>query len=172
MKLIGLSIDELDDHFRWLADIAEITGRGIAYPIIADEDGSIAERYEMIPGSALFGCKSGAPQTVRCVYLIGPDKRIQAEMAYPNTTGRDFDEILRLIDSVQLAEQHPVATPAEWEFGDDVVIVPSLDDELAKKEFPEGWREVAPYIRVIPPTAEEAEEEARSRLIVGSFNRR
>ena len=150
VKLIGLSIDELDDHFRWLADIAEITGRGIAYPIIADEDGSIAERYEMIPGSALFGCKSGAPQTVRCVYLIGPDKRIKAEMAYPNTTGRDFDEILRLIDSVQLAEQHPVATPAEWEFGDDVVIAPSLDDELAKKEFPEGWREVAPYIRVIP----------------------
>ncbi|MGH6707117.1 MAG: peroxiredoxin [Gammaproteobacteria bacterium] len=150
VKLIGLSIDELDDHFRWLADIAEITGKGIAYPIIADEDGSIAERYEMIPGSALLNCPSGSSQTVRCVYFIGPDKRIKAEIAYPQTTGRDFDEVLRMIDSIQLADQHPVVTPAEWEFGEDVVIAPGLSNELALERFPEGWREIAPYIRVIP----------------------
>jgi len=150
VKLIGLSIDELDDHFRWLADIAEITGRGVAYPIIADEDGSIAERYEMVPGSAVLNCQGGRSQTARCLYLIGPDKRIKAEVAYPQSTGRDFDEVLRMIDSIQLAEQHPIATPAEWEPGGEVVIAPWLTDELAREQFPDGWREIAPYIRVIP----------------------
>ena len=155
VKLIGLSIDELDDHFRWLADIAEITGRGIAYPIIADEDGAIADRYGMMPGSALLGTPSTSAQTVRCLYLIGPDKRIKAQLAYPNTTGRNFDEVLRMIDSIQLADRHPVVTPAEWEDGEDVVIAPGLSDELAHQRFPEGWRAVKPYIRVIPQPAKE-----------------
>jgi alkyl hydroperoxide reductase subunit AhpC len=153
VKLIGLSIDELDDHFRWLADISEITGRAIAYPIIADEDGSIAERYDMMAGSSLLGGPSCSAQTVRCLYVIGPDKRIRAQISYPQTTGRDFDEVLRMIDSIQLAEQHPVVTPSEWEFGADVVIAPELSDELARSHFPEGWKAVAPYIRVIPQPA-------------------
>ena len=160
VKLIGLSIDELDDHFRWLADIAEITGKGIAYPIIADEDGSIAERYDMISGSSLLGASACSAQTVRCLYLIGPDKRIRAQLAYPQSTGRDFDEVLRMIDSVQLAERHPVVTPAEWEPGDEVLIAPWLSDELARGRFPEGWREVAPYIRVIPQPEKKRKKEA------------
>ena len=155
VKLIGLSIDEIDDHFRWLADISELTGTSVAYPIIADENGAIAGLYDMLPAHIGLGGLSPVQHTVRSIFLIAPDKKLVAQLVYPLGTGRNFDEVLRLIDSVQLTAELPVVTPANWDPGEDVIIAPQLTDELARLQFPEGWRAVKPYIRVIPqpPTA-------------------
>lgn len=158
VKLIGLSMDEIDDHFRWLADIAEITGGSISYPLIADDKGTVAALYDMHPGDGAAGLMPRGGHTVRSLFLIDPEKRVQAVITYPLNTGRNFAEILRLIDSAQLTAKHSVATPAGWEPGDDVVIASSLSNERAHQEFPEGWRTVKPYIRVIPQP-----ESARAR---------
>jgi alkyl hydroperoxide reductase subunit AhpC len=153
VKVIGLSVDPVSDHARWLDDIRDVTGAEVRYPIIADHDLSVAQMYDMLPadaGSSSEGRMAANNQTVRTVYLVGPDKTIKAMLVYPMSSGRNFDEVLRLIDSCQLTTEHKVATPANWTMGDDVIIVPSLSDDAAKEQFPGGWKTVKPYLRVVP----------------------
>lgn len=152
-KVIGLSVDPVGDHDRWLPDIKAATGSEVTYPIIGDSDLNVARAYEMLPADA--GVSSGGRtavdnQTVRTVYLIGPDKLIKAMLSYPMSSGRNFDEVLRLLDSCQLTAKHKVATPANWKLGEDVIIVPSVSDEEARSRFPEGWNSVTPYLRIVP----------------------
>jgi alkyl hydroperoxide reductase subunit AhpC len=135
-KLIGLSVDPSEAHGRWLKDIEETQGAKVNYPIIADHDLKVSKLYN-------------TNQAVRTVYVIGPDKKIKLLLAYPMTTGRNFDEILRVLDSIQLTAKHKVATPVNWKHGDDVIIAGSVNDEDAKKLFPEGWRSPKPYIRIV-----------------------
>ena len=152
-KVIGLSVDPVSDHDRWLPDIKSATGAEVTYPIIGDSDLKVARAYEMLPagaGESSEGRTAVDNQTVRTVYLIGPDKLIKAMLSYPMSSGRNFDEVLRLLDSCQLTAKHKVATPANWKLGEDVIIVPSVSDEEARSRFPEGWNSVTPYLRIVP----------------------
>jgi thioredoxin-dependent peroxiredoxin len=152
-KVIGLSVDPVKDHVRWSQDIREVTGNAVNYPMVGDPELAIAKLYGMLPASAGDSSKGRTPadnQTVRNVLVIGPDKMIKAVISYPMTTGRNFDEVLRLLDSLQLTVAHKVATPANWKQGDDVIIAGSVSNEDAKKMFPDGWKEPKPYIRIVP----------------------
>ncbi|HEV8332969.1 MAG TPA: peroxiredoxin [Steroidobacteraceae bacterium] len=152
-KVVGLSVDPVTDHQKWLADIKEVTGFDVRYPLIGDQDLSVAKLYDMLPadaGDTAQGRTAAMNQTVRTVYLIGPDKLIKAMLMYPMSSGRNFDEVLRLLDSCQLTAAHKVATPVNWKFGEDVIIVPSVPDEEAKTRFPNGWKTVKSYMRVVP----------------------
>ncbi|MEP6707286.1 MAG: peroxiredoxin [Pyrinomonadaceae bacterium] len=154
VKVIGLSVDQADSHKRWAEDIKETQGTALNFPVIADPDHKVAELYDMIHPeiSDVF--------TVRSVYIISPDKKIKLMITYPASTGRNFAEILRVIDSLQLTAKHSVATPVNWKDGDDVIIVPSLSDEDAKKKFPGGWKTLKPYLRVVPQPGKETGEAA------------
>ena len=144
VKVIGLSVDPTDSHKRWAEDIRETQGSTLNFPVIADPDHKVAELYDMIHPeiSDVF--------TVRSVFIIGPDKKVKLMITYPASTGRNFDEILRVIDSLQLTANYSVATPVNWKDGDDVIIVPSLSDEAAKEKFPGGWKTLKPYLRLVP----------------------
>jgi thioredoxin-dependent peroxiredoxin len=151
-KLIGLSVDPSEAHGRWLKDIEETQGAKVNYPIIADHDLKVAKLYNMLPAEepgTFEGRTAATNQAVRTVYVIGPDKKIKLLLAYPMTTGRNFDEILRVLDSMQLTAKHKVATPVNWKYGDDVIIAGSVNDDDAKTLFPEGWRSPKPYIRIV-----------------------
>jgi alkyl hydroperoxide reductase subunit AhpC len=152
-KVIGLSVDPVTDHTRWLGDIKEVTGSEVKYPLIGDHDLAVAKLYDMLPadsGESSQGRTAANNQTVRTVYLIGPDKLIKAILIYPMTSGRNFDEVLRLLDSIQLTATHKVATPANWKQGEDVIIAGSVTDAEAKEKYPQGWKSVKPYLRVVP----------------------
>jgi alkyl hydroperoxide reductase subunit AhpC len=151
-KIIGLSVDPVDDHKRWQQDIKEVTGNAVTYPMIGDPTLSVAKLYDMLPESAGTSSQGRTPadnQTVRSVFMVGPDKKIKAMLTYPMTSGRNFDEVLRLLDSLQLTAKHKVATPANWKQGDDVIITGAVSDEDAKKAFPQGWKTPKPYMRVV-----------------------
>jgi len=156
VKIIGLSVDPVDRHSGWAKDIEETQGTAPNYPIIGDPDLAISKLYEMLPAEA-----SGDPskrtaadnQTVRNVYVIGPDKKLKLILVYPMTTGRNFDEVLRVIESLQLTAKHSVATPANWKSGEDVIIATSVSDEQARTKFPQGWKTLKPYLRVTPQPA-------------------
>ena len=153
VKVIGLSVDPVDDHNKWLNDINDVVGQKPEYPIIADENLEIAKLYNMLEGDAgvtSMGRTAVDNQTVRTVFIIRPDKRIGLFLTYPMATGRNFLEILRAIDSMQLTAKHKVATPANWKKGEDVVIVPAVKDEEAKKIYPNGWKTIKPYLRKVP----------------------
>ena len=153
VKVIGLSVDPVSDHVKWLEDIKDVTGNKPDYPIIADEDLKIAKLYNMLEGDAgttSMGRTAVDNQTVRTVFIIRPDKRIGLFLTYPMATGRNFMELLRSIDSMQLTAKHKVATPADWKKGEEVIIVPSVKDDEAKKLFPDGWNAVKPYLRKVP----------------------
>ena len=152
-KIIGLSVDPVGDHDRWLADIKDATGGEVRYPIIGDHDLNVAKLYGMLPAGEAGtseGRTAATNQTVRTVFLIGPDKLIKAMLLYPMSSGRNFDEVLRLLDSCQLTARHKVATPVNWKHGEDVIIVPSVGEEEARERFPGGWKAVKPYFRVVP----------------------
>jgi thioredoxin-dependent peroxiredoxin len=152
-KVIGLSVDSVEDHKRWSKDIEEATGRAPNYPLIGDTDLKVAKLYGMIHPNASGDAKARTAAdnaTVRTVFVIGPDKKIKLMLIYPMSTGRNFDEVLRAIDSLQLTAKHSVATPADWKQGQDVIIAPSVPDDQAKQKFPGGWRAVKPYMRVVP----------------------
>ena len=153
VKVIGLSVDPVSDHLKWLEDIKDVTGNKPDYPIIADEKLEIAKLYNMLEddaGVTSMGRTAVDNQTVRTVFIIRPDKRIGLYLTYPMATGRNFLEILRAIDSMQLTVKHKVATPADWKKGDDVIIVPAVKDEEAKKLYPDGWETLKPYLRKVP----------------------
>ncbi len=151
VKIIGLSADGLDRHAEWVSDIEETQGARLNYPLIADADLRVAKLYGMLAATANgAGFRTAADnQTVRCVFVIGPDKRIKLTITYPMSTGRDFGEILRAIDSLQLTSRHQVATPADWRNGDDVILLPSLSDDAAAQLFPNGWQAPKPYLRIV-----------------------
>jgi alkyl hydroperoxide reductase subunit AhpC len=144
VKVIGLSVDPVESHERWEADIAETQGTPVNFPMIGDPDRIVADLYDMIHPEA------SDTMTVRSVFVIGPDKKVKLTLTYPASTGRNFDEILRVIDSLQLTASHKVATPANWKDGDDVIIVPAVSDEEAAELFPRGWKPVKSYLRVVP----------------------
>lgn len=151
-KLIGLSVDSVSQHEGWLKDIEETQGASVEYPLIGDEDLAVSKLYNMLPADeagTAAGRTAATNATVRSVFLIGPDKRIKLSLTYPMTTGRNFDELLRVIDSVQLTAKHKVATPANWKQGEDVIIVPSVSDEDAKLLYPAGWTAPKPYLRFV-----------------------
>ena len=153
VKVIGLSVDPVDDHIKWLNDIKDVTGNKPDYPIIADEKLEVAKLYSMLEGDAgveSMGRTAVDNQTVRTVFIIRPDKRIGLFLTYPMATGRNFLEILRAIDSMQLTAKHKVATPANWKKGEDVIIVPAVKDDEAKKLYPNGWKALKPYLRKVP----------------------
>jgi len=143
VKVIGLSVDPSESHEKWAADIEETQGAKVNFPLIADHDKRVADLYDMIHPNA------SDTATVRSVFVVGPDKKIKLSLTYPASTGRNFDEILRVIDSLQLTAKHSVATPANWKNGDDVIIVPAVTNEQAKEKFPGGWNEIKPYLRVV-----------------------
>jgi alkyl hydroperoxide reductase subunit AhpC len=150
-KVIGLSVDKVSDHEAWSKDIEETQGHKVNYPLIGDPELKVAKLYGMLPADAGETCEGRTPadnQTVRSVYLIGPDKKIKAMLLYPMTNGRNFDEVLRLLDSLQLTAKHPVSTPANWTPGGDVIIAPAVSDADAKSMFPAGWKTLKPYLRV------------------------
>lgn len=152
-KILGLSVDPVDDHKRWMKDIKTATGHAPNYPLIGDSELKVAKAYGMLPagaGETSKGRTAGDNQTVRNVFVVGPDKKIKLILVYPMATGRNFDEILRVIDSLQLTANHQVATPVNWKQGEDVIIVPTVSDEDAKKKFPDGWRAPTPYMRFVP----------------------
>ena len=156
VKIIGLSVDPVDSHKKWSRDIEETQGAAPNYPMIADTDLKISKLYGMLPADAGETCEGRTPNdnaTVRNVFIIGPDKKIKLVLVYPMSTGRNFDEILRVIDSLQLTAKHSVATPANWKQGEEVIIAGSLSDEDAKKKFPQGWKAPKPYIRIVPQPA-------------------
>lgn len=151
-KIIGLSIDPLDDHQKWLKDVEEVSGSAINYPVIADTDLNVAKLYNMFPADetgTAAGRTAITNATVRSVFVVGPDKNIKLMITYPMTTGRNFDEILRVIDSMQLTAKYKVATPVNWKQGEDVIIVPAVSNEEAEKIYPEGWETVKPYLRKV-----------------------
>ena len=150
-KLIGLSVDPVDNHARWAKDIEETQGHAVHYPMIGDNDLAVAKLYNMLPAEetgTAEGRTAATNATVRSVFIIGPDKKIKLMLTYPMTTGRNFDEILRVLDSMQLTARHKVATPVNWQDGDDVIIVPAVSDDEAKELFPQGWKALKPYLRV------------------------
>ena len=152
-KIIGLSVDPVDDHKRWSVDIKDVTGHAPGYPMIGDSKLEVAKLYDMLPESAGDTAKGRTAVdnlTVRTVFLVGPDKLIKAMLVYPMTTGRNFDEVLRIIDSLQLTAKHKVATPANWKQGGDVIITGAVTDEEAKKTYPGGWKSPKPYLRIVP----------------------
>ncbi len=152
VKILGLSVDAVEDHERWLDDIEEVTGHRPGYPLVGDPTLAVAKLFGMLGAqtNGAAGSRTAADnQTVRNVFVIGPDKKIKLIIAYPMTTGRNFDEILRVIDSLQLTAQHKVATPVNWKAGEEVIIVPAVSDEAAKEKFPAGWRSPKPYIRYV-----------------------
>ena len=151
-KIIGLSIDPLDDHQKWLKDVEEVGNTTVNYPVIADTDLSIAKLYNMFPADesgTAEGRTAMTNATVRSVFVVGPDKNIKLMITYPMTTGRNFDEILRVIDSMQLTAEYKVATPVNWKNGEDVIIVPAVSNEDAEKIYPDGWETVKPYLRKV-----------------------
>jgi thioredoxin-dependent peroxiredoxin len=153
IKLIGLSVDPVAKHSLWASDIKETQGYAPNYPMIGDTDLSISKLYNMLPADTTGTADSRTPAdnaTVRTVFIIGPDKKIKLALSYPMTTGRNFDEILRVIDSVQLTAKHRVATPADWKQGEDVIIAGSVSDDEAKTIYPQGWKAPKPYIRIVP----------------------
>ena len=153
VKIIGLSVDALADHTKWANDIKETQGFAPNYPVIGDTDLEIAKRWGMLPGTATGDASQRTAsdnQAVRNVFVVGPDKKIKLILVYPMTTGRNFDELLRVIDSLQLTATHKVATPVNWQQGEDVIIAGSLSDEQAKEIYPDGWESPRPYIRVVP----------------------
>ena len=153
VKIIGLSVDAVDNHAKWAKDIEETQGFAPNYPMIGDTDLSISKAWGMLPAAASGDSSNRTPadnQTVRNVFVIGPDKKIKLVLVYPMTTGRNFDEVLRVIDSMQLTAKHKVATPVNWKQGDDVVIASSVNEEDAKKMFPGGWQSPRPYLRIVP----------------------
>jgi alkyl hydroperoxide reductase subunit AhpC len=153
VKIIGLSVDPVDKHSGWAADIKETQGYAPNFPMIGDPDMSIAKAWGMLPASASGDVSKRTAadnQTVRNVFVIGPDKKIKLILVYPMTTGRNFDEVLRVIDSLQLTAKHKVATPVNWKHGEDVIIAGSVTDEDAKKTYPQGWKSPKPYIRIVP----------------------
>jgi alkyl hydroperoxide reductase subunit AhpC len=151
-KLIGLSIDPVTNHSKWAADIEETQGASVKYPMIGDTDLAVAKLYNMLPADetgSSEGRTAATNATVRSVFIIGPDKKIKLMMTYPMTTGRNFDEILRVLDSMQLTAKHKVATPVNWKHGEDVIIAGSVSDEDAKTLFPNGWKAPKPYLRIV-----------------------
>ena len=153
VKVIGLSVDPVENHARWSEDIADATGHAPNYPMIGDTDLAISKLYGMLPAEAGESCEGRTAMdnmTVRNVFVVGPDKKIKLIIAYPMSTGRNFDEILRVIDSLQLTAKYSVATPVNWKDGDDCIIVPAVSDEDAKAKFPAGWKTIKPYLRVTP----------------------
>jgi len=153
VKIIGLSVDPVDDHARWAKDIEETQGHAPNYPMIGDSDLAIAKLYNMLPadaGDSSEGRTAATNATVRNVFIVGPDKKIKLILVYPMSTGRNFDEVLRVIDSMQLTAKHQVATPVNWQEGEDVIIVPAVSDEAAKEKFPGGWKALKPYLRIVP----------------------
>ena len=152
-KIIGLSVDPVDNHQRWSDDIKQTQGYAPNYPMIGDTDLKVAKLYGMLPASLEGSCEGRTPadnQTVRNVFVVGPDKKIKLVIVYPMTTGRNFDEVLRVIDSLQLTAKHKVATPVNWKKGEDVIIAGSVSDEEAKKTYPQGWKAPRPYLRIVP----------------------
>jgi alkyl hydroperoxide reductase subunit AhpC len=153
VKIIGLSVDPVEKHADWAKDIAETQGTAPNYPIIGDSDFNVSKLYGMLPAGVEGDPASRTPadnQTVRNVFVIGPDKKVKLILVYPMTTGRNFDEVLRVIDSLQLTANHKVATPAQWQPGDDVIIAGSVSDDQAKEIYPDGWESPRPYIRIVP----------------------
>ena len=152
-KVIGLSVDRVADHVKWSNDIKETQGNAPNYPMIGDPDLKVSKLYGMLPADLEGSCEGRTPadnQTVRNVYVIGPDKKIKLMITYPMTTGRNFDEVLRVIDSLQLTAKHKVSTPVNWKQGDDVIIAGSVSDDDAMKTYPQGWKAPKPYLRIVP----------------------
>jgi alkyl hydroperoxide reductase subunit AhpC len=152
-KIIGLSVDPVENHSKWADDIEETQGHAVKYPMIGDRDLTIAKLYDMLPASETGtseGRTAATNATVRSVFIIGPDKKVKLMLTYPMTTGRNFDEILRVLDSMQLTSAHKVATPVNWKNGEDVIIAGSVTDDEAKQKYPEGWKSPKPYIRIVP----------------------
>ena len=155
-KLIGLSVDPVDSHSRWLGDIEETQGAKVGYPLIGDADLNVSKLYNMLPAEEAGtseGRTAALNQTVRSVFVVGPDKKIKLTLTYPMTTGRNFDDVLRVVDSMQLTAKHKVATPANWRNGEDVIITPAVSDTEAKEKFPSGWKTLKPYLRVVAQPA-------------------
>ncbi len=152
-KIIGLSVDSVEDHVKWSKDIEETQGAAPNYPMIGDSDFKVAKLYDMLPATASGDARSRTPAdnaTVRAVFVIGPDKKIKLSLMYPMSTGRNFDEILRALDSIQLTARHKVSTPANWKQGQDVIISGSVSNEEAQKQYPAGWKAPKPYLRIVP----------------------
>ncbi len=152
-KILGLSVDGVGDHDAWSKDIEETQGHAVNYPLIGDPELKIAKLYEMLPadaGETSEGRTAATNATVRSVFLVGPDKKIKLSLTYPMSTGRNFDEVLRVLDSCQLTAKHKVATPVNWQQGEDVIIVPAVSDEEAREKYPDGWRAPKPYLRFVP----------------------
>jgi alkyl hydroperoxide reductase subunit AhpC len=152
-KIIGLSVDPVTNHSKWAADIEETQGHKVTYPMIGDTDLKVAKLYGMLPaesGHTSEGRTAADNATVRTVFVVGPDKKIKLMLVYPMTTGRNFDEVLRVLDSMQLTAKHKVATPVNWKQGDDVIIVPAVSNEEAQQKYPGGWKTLKPYLRVVP----------------------
>ena len=152
-KIMGLSVDPVEDHKRWSVDIGEATGHAPNYPMIGDRDLKVAKLFGMLPEDAGDNCSGRTAvdnQTVRTVFIIGPDKAVKAMLSYPMSTGRNFDEVLRVVDSLQLTAKHKVATPVNWKDGDDVIILPAVSDDEAKEKYPDGWKAPKPYLRIVP----------------------
>jgi thioredoxin-dependent peroxiredoxin len=152
-KVLGLSVDPVGNHEKWAKDIEETQGAKVNYPLVGDPELKVAKAYDMLPaeaGATSEGRTAVDNATVRSVFVIGPDKKIKATLTYPMSTGRNFDEVLRLLDSCQLTARHTVATPVNWKQGEDVIIPPSVSDEQARQKFPNGWKALKPYLRVIP----------------------
>jgi thioredoxin-dependent peroxiredoxin len=165
-KVIGLSVDPVEDHNRWLDDVENYGGAKVNYPIIADHDLKVAKAYDMLPedaGETSEGRTAATNATVRTVYVIGPDKQVKATLNYPMSTGRNFDEVLRLLDSCQLTAEHKVATPVNWQQGEECIIVPSVSDEEARERFPGGWKTELPYLRKVPQPGREPESAEQSQ---------
>ena len=155
-KIIGLSVDPVESHIRWEKDIEETQGASVTYPMIGDPTLAIAKLYDMLPAeepATSEGRTAATNQTVRSIFVIGPDKKIKLQLTYPMTTGRNFNEILRVLDSMQLTAAHKVATPANWQEGEDVIIVPAVSDAEAKEKYPQGWKTLKPYLRVVSQPA-------------------
>lgn len=151
-KIIGLSVDPVTDHGKWAADIEETQGHRVSYPMIGDPELKVAKLYNMLPATSGDSCQGRTASdnaTVRTVFVIGPDKKIKLQLIYPMSTGRNFDEVLRVLDSLQLTAKHQVATPVNWKPGDDVIISGSVSNEEAKKRYPEGWKQPKPYLRIV-----------------------
>ncbi len=152
-KIIGISVDPVESHLKWEKDIEETQGSAVNYPMIGDPNLEIAKLYDMLPASETGtsdGRTAATNQTVRSVFIVGPDKKLKLQLTYPMTTGRNFDEILRVLDSMQLTASHRVATPANWQKGEDVIIVTSVSNEEAATIYPDGWKTVKPYLRIVP----------------------
>jgi thioredoxin-dependent peroxiredoxin len=158
VKIIGLSVDPVTSHSKWAADIEETQGHRVTYPMIGDPELKVAKLYDMLPAEAGDTCEGRTAAnnaTVRTVFVVGPDKKIKLMLSYPMSTGRNFDEVLRVVDSLQLTAKHAVSTPVNWKYGEDVIISGSVSDEDAKKKYPNGWKSPKPYIRIVPQPKEE-----------------